>query len=343
MSAPESQGLEFKGLEDDNAHGRVEVHVAELRTLESDDSTGSVPSDLLDFVNKDAKSPLLPYTKVTNGPPTTQNDLTRDRRADHYNYGDDEQAPDYFIVPHHNANGIGQPIFCNVCNKTHFPISGPTRDGIWCLPDWFPKSRHVDPWDAFREVMAYLVQMEESTQKGYQQRKVDSQEWSLHFHEKGKHWTTEHAQDFGGWWKCRDDKDAPEAERRCIHCHRFKREEAAPSHYSKQNPPPFKDQKQLLETYVEHHTKMQGERDKQAALAMLRRDGVPEIYSKPVTYQEQKSLMQPRSKLETSATGRQMGDKLLAVDPKLLDDPQSEKSDAGEAAYKFPLNPANYP
>jgi hypothetical protein len=346
MSIRESHGLGLKGIKDDDHYhtsGRndsINVGVTEIPSPGSVGLSGSPPSDLLDFVNKDAKSPLLPYTKVTNSLPTSHHDLDRDPRADHYNYGDDEYAPNYFTENYHSGNGSGQPTFCIVCNKDHVPISGPTKDGIWCLPDWFPKTRHVDPWDAFREVMAYLVMMEESIENGYHQRKIDAQGWNLHFHDASKSWTTTHSQFHGGWWKCRDDRDAPEAERRCKHCHRFRREEGTPSHYSRQHPPPVDVQKEFLEIYIGHHTKMQGALDKKAALAMLRRDGIPQIYSKPITYEEQQESMQPRNKLETSATERQIGDRLL----KILEDPKPDKPDAGEAStFKFPLNPADYP
>jgi hypothetical protein len=352
MSIRGSRGLGLKvALVEGENHLRHSTPDAavKIKVTELDDPFESAPPDLS---NNFTKNILLSQTQAEemNHETTNNHDIKRDPRilrtlttADRDIYSANEQSAEYFNTNHQSGNGSGQPYFCNLCNKTHIPISGPTIDGIWALPEWFPRSRHSNPWDAFREVMGRLIALEESQKKGYQQRTVNVPEWDLHFREKSRHWTTKHARDWGGWWKCRGDKDAPEAERSCTHCHRSNRQEEQPSRYSRQHPPPIQVQKEYLWDYADHHTKMQGERDKQAALAMLRRDGIPQVYSAPITYHEQQALMQPRSKLETNATGRYIGERLLDIQKKYMN-PQHIDSDTSEASPNcFPINPSDYP
>ena len=49
--------------------------------------------------------------------------------------------------------------------------------------------------------------------------------WDLYFHDYSKKWKVIHRR--GGWWKCRDGKDASELERACELCHAEKVKEKA--------------------------------------------------------------------------------------------------------------------
>jgi GGDEF domain-containing protein len=121
---------------------------------------------------------------------------------------------------------------------------------------------------------------------------------------------------------------------------RLKDEERAQFKMATQKPTtPLPIQQAYLQDYLEHQTKMQGEIDKKAALAMLRRDGVPQIYSKASTHQEQQGLMEPRSKLETSATERDIGGRLLAIDSTLMyQHPKKPDTSEEHSADVMPIN-----
>ncbi|EPE31083.1 hypothetical protein GLAREA_04050 [Glarea lozoyensis ATCC 20868] len=257
---------------------------------------------------------------------------------------------EYFDLNYRHSNFSGQPDFCKLCKTNHVPIPGPSGDGVWSLPDWFPENGHFHPWDACRAVTARLVAVQEAldnTKNGHQKHRDGFAEWNLHFHEKGRHWTTKHARDWGGWWRCRGDENAPVAERRCTHCHpapkssmELKDEERVQFKMASQKQTtPLKIQEEYLKHYLEHHSKVKGEIDKKAALAMLRRDGIPQIYGRVSTYQEQQGLMEPRSKLETSATERDLGGRLLAIDSTLMyQHPKKTDTSEEQLADLMPIN-----
>ena len=314
MSIREAQGLGLEAALVEGEHQSTPECLAavKIEVIELEESYESPPpcfqTSLLnqDSLVQEVAGDLSPEFHGNPKEPSTIRDPNVDSGSVH--------SDGYFMTDHHD-NGTGQPEYCNICNKTHIPIGGPVVNGIWTLPEWIPNnvsSRSAQ--DAFTGVMSRLVALEEAQKAGYRPHKVEYPVWDLHFHEKNKHWTTRHARDWGGWWKCRDDLDAPQAERSCTHCHRFRRQQERPPRYSRHYPPPIEIQKEYLQDYIDHHSKMQGERDKHAALAMLRSEGIPQVLSRSMTYDEQQSMLQPRARLETSATDRSLKQSLLAAD-----------------------------
>lgn len=249
---------------------------------------------------------------------------------------------DFLEIDEDNNDGSGQPDYCKICKKTHIPHGGPVRRGgdpkdhFSRLPAWFPRTEKGKPLESFEAVMKELVTLQEYEKYGYPPGKSDPEEtWDLHFHDKSRHWSTKHARDWGGWWKCRSTADAPIAEKECVHCHRQKSraqlEEEA-------RLPPLKVKIQFLREYLDHHSGVQGRKERAVALAMMRRDGIPNYFNKPMSEKERLALMDCRPGIKTSATNRPIG-------PRLLDDAAKitlmnlDKRSMGEGyGSRVPLN-----
>lgn len=223
---------------------------------------------------------------------------------------------DFLEIDEDNNDGSGQPDYCKLCKKTHIPHGGLRRgsdpkDHFSRLPAWFPRTPKGKPQESFEIVMKELVTLQEYEKYGYPPGKTDPEEtWDLHFHDKSRHWSTKHARDWGGWWKCRSTPDAPIAEKECVHCHRQKTRSQLEDEAGL---PPLKVKIQFLREYLEHHSAVQGRKERAIALAMMRRDGIPNYFNKPMSEKERLALMNCRPGIETSATRRPIG-------PRLLDD-----------------------
>ncbi|CAG8961135.1 hypothetical protein HYFRA_00002678 [Hymenoscyphus fraxineus] len=211
-------------------------------------------------------------------------------------------------------DGRGQPNHCKICNTTHIPPGGLLRKGdhhgpFSRLPAWFPRNNKGKPLESLAELIRELIVLEDIEKNGYPPGKSDPHEvWDMHYHEKGRQWSTKHSRDWGGWWKCRSTDDAPHAERECIHCHRPKTraqmEEQAMA-------PPLQVKIQYLRDYIDHHSKAIGRKEQAVASAMMRRDGIPAYFNNPLTDDERMALMNWRPGLQTSATNRPIGPRLV--------------------------------
>ncbi|KAF4636382.1 hypothetical protein G7Y89_g1693 [Cudoniella acicularis] len=224
-------------------------------------------------------------------------------------YPEAEQREDFIKNINENKDGAGELEFCSICKQFHIPPGSPLtlgdRDTCFAsLPDWMPRNTVDNPWDRYTRLLNQLVLVEE-TEKGFGHN-LGKPIWKLHFHEKSPHWSTPHARRWGGWWKCRSGEGAPQVERNCIHCHRSPRaprtpEEAREREEEARRARPIAEQKQELQGYVESFFKEQGRRDKEAALAMLRENGIPQYLGPLMDEAAREDLIQKREMMRSNS------------------------------------------
>jgi hypothetical protein len=104
------------------------------------------------------------------------------------------------------------------------------------VPDWFRVLDKMDcvtlgsegEDDRFVELLNKIWRLEEEIRQERNKREMGLEAggdgavksaWDEHFHEPGPGWATEVQQARGGWWRCRDGKDAPPGEQACRNCH----------------------------------------------------------------------------------------------------------------------------
>ncbi|RDL35734.1 uncharacterized protein BP5553_06346 [Venustampulla echinocandica] len=223
-------------------------------------------------------------------------------------YPPEEQREEFISNINDNEDGGGDMEKCSKCGQFHIipgsPITLADRDTCLSqLPDWFPRefaNTTKNPWDIYIQLLNSIVLVEE-VEKGYNHQKDPTgPEWDLHFHAKGEQWSTLHARDWGGWWKCRSGKNAPDAERKCRHCHRTKTAEEKKTLLKKKGPS-LSVRKQFLQATMERLFKEQGQKDKDAALEMLRRDGIPQYYGPPIDDAAKSELFQKQALLRAKS------------------------------------------
>lgn len=112
------------------------------------------------------------------------------------------------------------------------------------VPDWFHVLEKVGcvalgsqgEENRFVELLNKISRLEEEVRRKEYQRKQEEQAggqgtrktpWDHHFHEPNPGWAHEKQRRRGGWWTCRDDEDAPLAERLCQIC-RWESPESSP-------------------------------------------------------------------------------------------------------------------
>ncbi|KAI0161653.1 hypothetical protein GGR52DRAFT_132321 [Hypoxylon sp. FL1284] len=108
----------------------------------------------------------------------------------------------------------------------------PLRSQTPSIPEWFPIMRAningyfpaKDDAAAYKLLLHLLCQYQREVE--YRERHGDPKQWDKFWHEPSKNWPHEHQRLKGGWWKCRSEPDAPEAQRRCIICHRGRKKQA---------------------------------------------------------------------------------------------------------------------
>ncbi|KLU81411.1 hypothetical protein MAPG_00501 [Magnaporthiopsis poae ATCC 64411] len=114
------------------------------------------------------------------------------------------------------------------------PPKEPLRGGTH-VPDWFRALEKTGcvalgsegEEKRFVELLNKMWRLEEEVRRKEFQRKQEEQAggqgirktpWDHHFHEPNPGWAHEKQRRRGGWWTCRDDEDAPLAERLCQIC-----------------------------------------------------------------------------------------------------------------------------
>jgi hypothetical protein len=112
--------------------------------------------------------------------------------------------------------------YCKKCRTSHIPPGPPItlEDRDTCgsqLPEWFPAEDYEKPWRDFNKMINDWVYLTEVAQGYNHKPNPDASVWDLQFHDYSKKWRAISRR--GGWWKCRDDKDASEVERACELCH----------------------------------------------------------------------------------------------------------------------------
>ena len=180
----------------------------------------------------------------------------------------DEQRQDFIVDI--NTHGSQLALY-SICNKRHTPPGPPITlaDRDTCgslLPKWFPAHLVARPWDAYRALINELVALEEQKDKGDAARVLGRPRWDSEWQEASPEWVAAGRKE--GWWRCRNDADAPEAERNCRVCHRERVEEER-RRTLREEEEMRKERKRMLQGFIDRQARMFGEVDRDVALARV--------------------------------------------------------------------------
>lgn len=161
--------------------------------------------------------------------------------------------------------------FCTVCMDWHIPpgpiITIADRDTCGSLlPRWFPSHRVERPWDTYRRLINQIVALEEAAQKEAAQDPNRPRGYGLEWHEADAAWVA--AGRNSGWWRCRDDNDAPMIEQMCQICHR----QFGPGETEltvAKDVEMREERKQIVQGFVDQHDKLFGDLDELIAAAKV--------------------------------------------------------------------------
>ncbi|KAI0888837.1 uncharacterized protein GGS22DRAFT_63591 [Annulohypoxylon maeteangense] len=176
--------------------------------------------------------------------------------------------------------------------------SKPQNDNI---PDWFPllkipvKGDDLQSrWTSFSNTFSALEKAMEL--------KDDKPKWDKTWHEPNPKWQFEFRVKKGGWWKCRSGPDAPKVEAECRLCH-------GATEPSKKTASLEERYKEMMDAINEAMREV-AEKDKAAALSMLRQQGQHDEASQYKSWVEEQRKIKQRS-AEKTAYRRTKGYNLL--------------------------------
>ncbi|KAI1099908.1 hypothetical protein F4804DRAFT_65893 [Jackrogersella minutella] len=147
------------------------------------------------------------------------------------------------------------------------PPPGPPNNND-LIPEWFPLLKipveGCDLASRWKTFLAYLITLEKKAKEDEKKPK-----WDKMWHDADPKWPQPHRAKKGGWWKCRSGPGAPKAEAQCYLCHaglsqrRRARQQEDPENAEEKY-------KEMMDA-IDEAMKQVAEKDKAAALEMLRR------------------------------------------------------------------------
>jgi hypothetical protein len=222
--------------------------------------------------------------------------------------------------------------FCTVCMECHIP-PGPAitlADRDTCgslLPKWFPSHRVERPWDTYRRLINQIVALEEKAQEEAARDPNRPRGDGLEWHEADAAWAA--AGRYSGWWRCRDDDDAPMIEQMCRVCHR----QLGPGETALtvgEDVEMREERKRIVQGFIDQHDKLFGDLDGLIAVAKMHLEelgilGLAPL--KPVEVEPTESSVVE----STESVGEDMGEDLGADIAEAMGSDVGEVGDTGEA------------